>query len=217
MCFSVYLTKIDVTVLPQGFGRQRTQQAPARAFFKSRFAADIVSNDAFPQVLFYKHGYISWMIRCNFHKKRIGPRKSYWFFPVFFLWKRKEMGKNELKEARKILYNVLSGSFFNSLRPSPNVELFIRRAKFSELPSWKVRRLPKLTSSEWVWIIQHVLSALHWKTSPVKTGLLIRLCEEKRGFKGYRRFQTLMKFTAISNYHTFKREYRKKRSRLALF
>ena len=45
------------------------------------------------------------------------------------------MGKNELKEARQILYNVLFGSFFNSLRPSPNVELFIRRTKFSELPS----------------------------------------------------------------------------------
>ena len=43
MGFSVYLTQINVTALPQGFGRQRTQQAPGRAFFKSRFAADIVS------------------------------------------------------------------------------------------------------------------------------------------------------------------------------
>ena len=41
--FSVHLTKINVTVLPQGFGRQQSQEAPARAFFKSRFAADIVS------------------------------------------------------------------------------------------------------------------------------------------------------------------------------
>ena len=43
MGFSVYLTKINVTVLPQGFGRQQSQEAPARAFLKSRFAADIVS------------------------------------------------------------------------------------------------------------------------------------------------------------------------------
>ena len=43
MGFSVYVTKINVTVLPQGFGRQQSQEAPARAFFKSRFAADIVS------------------------------------------------------------------------------------------------------------------------------------------------------------------------------
>ena len=43
MGFSVYLTKINVTVLPQGFGVQQSQEALARAFFKSRFAADIVS------------------------------------------------------------------------------------------------------------------------------------------------------------------------------
>ena len=43
MGFSVYLTKINVTVLPQGSGRQQSQEAPARAFSKSRFAADIVS------------------------------------------------------------------------------------------------------------------------------------------------------------------------------
>ena len=43
MGFSVYLTKINVTVLPQGFGRQQFQEAPVRAFSKSRFAADIVS------------------------------------------------------------------------------------------------------------------------------------------------------------------------------
>ena len=43
MGFSVYLTKINVTVLPQGFGRQQSEEAPARAFFKCHFAADIVS------------------------------------------------------------------------------------------------------------------------------------------------------------------------------
>ena len=155
------------------------------------------------------------MIRCDLHKKLTGPWKYYWFFPFFI--KKERNGKNELKEARKILNDVLFGPSFNSLRPSPNVELFIRWAKFSELSSCKVRRLPKLTSSEWVWIIQHVLSALHWKTSPVKSKVFIRLWEEKPGFKGYRRFRTLMKFIVSSNCHTFKREYRKKRSRLALF
>ena len=43
MGFSVYLTKNNVTVLPQGFGQQQSQEAPARALSKSRFAADIVS------------------------------------------------------------------------------------------------------------------------------------------------------------------------------
>ena len=126
------------------------------------------------------------------------------------------MGKNWLKEAREILNNDSFGSSFNNLRPSPNVELFIRRAKFSELISWKVRRLSKSTSpAEWVWIIQHVLSALHLKTSPMKSEVFIRLCEEKRGF--YHRFWTLMKFIVSSNCHTSKRKYRKKRSSLALF
>ena len=39
------------------------------------------------------------------------------------------------KEASKILDNVSFGSSLNSVMPSPNVELFIRRAKFSELSS----------------------------------------------------------------------------------
>jgi len=45
------------------------------------------------------------------------------------------MGRVDFKEASKILNNVSSGSSFTSLRPSPNVELFIRRAKFSGLSS----------------------------------------------------------------------------------
>ena len=44
------------------------------------------------------------------------------------------------------------------LRPRPNVEPFMRRTKLSELRLWKVWRLPQLSSSEWVWIVQHVLS-----------------------------------------------------------
>ena len=82
------------------------------------------------------------MIRCDLHKK-----KYYWFFGFFI--KKERNGKSELKEASKIWNNVSFGSSFNNLTPSPNVELFIRRAKLSELSSWKVRRLPKLTSSEW--------------------------------------------------------------------
>ena len=116
----------------------------------------------------------------------------------FFLFLRREVRRMK-KEASKILNNVSFGSSLNSVRPSPNVELFIRRAKFRELSSWKVRRLPKLSSSELAWIIQHVLSTLHWKTSPVKSAVFIRLCEKKRGFKGYRRFRTLMKFIVSSN------------------
>ena len=41
------------------------------------------------------------------------------------------------------------------LRLGPNGELFIR---LSELRSWNVRRLAQLSSSEWVSIVQHVLS-----------------------------------------------------------
>ena len=43
-----------------------------------------------------------------------------------------------------------------SLRP--NVELFMRATKVTEWSSWKVRRLAQLSSTEWVWIVQHVLS-----------------------------------------------------------
>ena len=48
---------------------------------------------------------------------------------------------------------------FLSLRPRPNVELFMRRTKLSESISWKFRLMAQLISSqEWVWIVQHVLS-----------------------------------------------------------
>ena len=50
----------------------------------------------------------------------------------------------------------ISQNFYCQLRPRLKVELFMRRTKLSELSSWKVRRL-ELSSSEWVWIIQHVL------------------------------------------------------------
>ena len=48
---------------------------------------------------------------------------------------------------------------FLSLRPRPNVGLFMRRTKLSESISWKFRLMALLISSqEWVWIVQHVLS-----------------------------------------------------------
>ena len=50
----------------------------------------------------------------------------------------------------------ISQNFYCQLRPRLKVELFMRRTKLSELSSWKVGRL-KLSSSEWVWIIQQVL------------------------------------------------------------
>ena len=37
-------------------------------------------------------------------------------------------------------------------------EIFMRWTKISELSSWKVWRLLQLSSSEWVWIVPHVLS-----------------------------------------------------------
>ena len=45
-----------------------------------------------------------------------------------------------------------------ALRPRPKVELFMRRTELSESSSWKVRCLAQLSSSERVWIVQHVLS-----------------------------------------------------------
>ena len=57
----------------------------------------------------------------------------------------------------------------------------------------------------------------HWKTSPVKSAVPIRLCEQKRGFKDYRRFRSLMNFIAVNYSHTFKRQCRNNRSRLPLF
>ena len=57
----------------------------------------------------------------------------------------------------------------------------------------------------------------HWKTSPVKSGVPIRLCEQKWSFKDYRRFRSLMNFIAVNYSHTFKRQCRNNRSRLPLF
>ena len=46
------------------------------------------------------------------------------------------------------------------LKLGPNVELFMRRTKVSELSSWKARRLAQLSSCKWVWIVKlkHALS-----------------------------------------------------------
>ena len=45
-----------------------------------------------------------------------------------------------------------------NLRPRPNVGLFMRQTKLGELSSRKVWRLAQLSSSEWVWVVQRVLS-----------------------------------------------------------
>ena len=55
------------------------------------------------------------------------------------------------------------------------------------------------------------------KNVPVKSGVPIRLCEQKRSFKDYRRFRSLMNFIAVNYSHTFKRQCRNSRSRLPLF
>ena len=57
----------------------------------------------------------------------------------------------------------------------------------------------------------------HWKTLPVKRGVRITLCEQKRGFKDYRRFRSLMNLIVLNYSHTFKRECGNNRSRLPLF
>ena len=43
------------------------------------------------------------------------------------------------------------------LRSRPNVTLFTRRTKLSELCSRKLRRLAHLSSSKWVWIVKYAL------------------------------------------------------------
>ena len=55
-----------------------------------------------------------------------------------------------------------------NLRTRLNVELCMRRTKLSELSSWKVSRLAQLSSSEWVWIVQHVLSVYFRRTERLK-------------------------------------------------
>ena len=59
---------------------------------------------------------------------------------------------------RNVQKNVLPVQSCCSLRPRPNVELFMRQTKLGELSSRKVSRLAQLSSSEWVWVVQHVLS-----------------------------------------------------------
>ena len=57
--------------------------------------------------------------------------------------------------ARTYLNKQKYGLFcsLKGLRPWPNLELFIRQTKLSELISWKFRLLAQLSSSEWVWIV----------------------------------------------------------------
>ena len=57
--------------------------------------------------------------------------------------------------ARAYLNKQKYGLFcsLKGLRPWPNLELFIRQTKLSELISWKFRLLAQLSSSEWVWIV----------------------------------------------------------------
>ena len=57
---------------------------------------------------------------------------------------------------------------FFFVRPRLNVELFMRRNKLSELNSWKVRRLAQLSLSEWIWIVQHVVSVCLRRIERVK-------------------------------------------------
>ena len=94
-------------------------------------------NYAFLQVLFYKHN------MATFHNNDSlrFAQETYVLNSIshFSFFLRIEVRRMK-KEARKLLKNVSFGSSLNSLRPSANVELFIRRAKFSELSSTQLRR-----------------------------------------------------------------------------
>ena len=63
----------------------------------------------------------------------------------------------------------------------------------------------------WGAAVESLQKRAHWKTSPVKSGVPIRLCEQKRSFKDYRRFRSLMNFIAVNYSHTFKRQCRNNR------
>ena len=74
-----------------------------------------------------------------------------------------------------------------------------------------------LHKGTWKFPCMSLQKRAHWKTLPVKSGVAIRLCEQKRGFKDYRRFRSLMNFIAVNYSHTFKRQCRNNKSRLPLF
>ena len=52
----------------------------------------------------------------------------------------------------------LINPYFLLIRLKLNIKLCMRRTKLIELSSWKFRRLAQLSSFEWLWIVQHVLS-----------------------------------------------------------
>ena len=52
----------------------------------------------------------------------------------------------------------LISPYLSLIRPRLYVKLFMRHTKLIESSSWKVWRLAQLSSSEWVWIVQYVLS-----------------------------------------------------------
>ena len=81
-----------------------------------------------------------------------------------YIWENKWMGIVAIKTGRtKILFlsdNLVALSSLN-LTPSPNVALFMRRTKLSELSSWKNRLLAQLSSSKWVWIVHRPFNPIH--------------------------------------------------------
>ena len=54
------------------------------------------------------------------------------------------------------------------LRPRPRLERSMRRAILSKVSSQKVPLLAQLSSSKWVWIVQHVLSVFFRRTERLK-------------------------------------------------
>ena len=73
-----------------------------------------------------------------------------------------------------------------SVRPRPNVELFMRRTKLSALSSWKVRRLDRLIKFVWMSLDRptHSASASDglnaWRSSPGQTSIFtVVTCDEQ--------------------------------------
>ena len=92
-------------------------------------------------------------------KKGVGLRLHPYVSELQYFWKRSFF-------LRFQNYPDTSGL---DLRPGPNVELFTRRAKLSGLVMKSpTTRLVQMSSSEWVSIVQHVLSVCFRRTERLK-------------------------------------------------
>ena len=87
-----------------------------------------------------------------------GNLTSHFSSLFFYAYKKQETTSKRKTSSRGTNWRLPLPAMNVNLRPWPNVELFMRRTKLSELSSWKVPPLAQVSSSEWVSIVQHVLS-----------------------------------------------------------